>query len=138
MNERPDQKRDEKYERSTPQWTAFIVSSLVVLIVLGLVIYDIFIVGLDPPVIEIVPMFDEVRYENDRYYLPVALINSGASTAEDVTVDLSLQPLDGEPEDAGFTIRFLAPGEREVGVVIFSQDPMDGSLFYSISFVRPN
>lgn len=131
------QSSDGKFQRSAPQWTALVVSVLIVLTVLGLVLYDIFVIGISPPVIEVLPRLDEVRQEQGKYYLPVTLLNSGARTAEDVTVSFTLQPLQGDPESAGFTIRFLAPGEHDTGVLIFGSDPRAGRLFHSTSFVRP-
>lgn len=128
---------DGAYGRSSAQWTALLVSSLIVLTVLGLVIYDILVVGTAPPVIEVHPVLEEVRVEAGFYYLPVTLMNTGARTAQDVTASVTLQPAAGEPESASITIRFLAPGERDNGVILFKNDPREGSLSISTSFVRP-
>ncbi|MDQ4077355.1 MAG: hypothetical protein M3220_14045 [Chloroflexota bacterium] len=129
--------RESEQGRTTAEWVVLGVSLLVVLGVIGLLVYDLVTAGNRPAVVEVEPRFEELREEEGRYYLPAALFNQGGRTAENVTLSATLTPEDGESESASFTIRFLAPRERDVGVLIFNSDPSEGQLEYTLSYVRP-
>ncbi len=47
----------------------------------GLILFDYFMRGSDPPIIEVSPVLGEIRQEGDSFYLPVDVVNKGAETA---------------------------------------------------------
>jgi uncharacterized protein (TIGR02588 family) len=89
-------------------------------------------------VLEVTPRLDAVWREAVFSYLPVEVANLGDLTAEDILVRLLLASDDGEQESAEFTIRFLAGGASEEGVVVFRGDPVRGRLtIEGLSYVKP-
>lgn len=123
--------------RTTAEWISFGASLLIVAAVIGLITYFHFRQGQEPTVIQVKPQLDEVRQENGRFYLPVAVENTGGKTAENVWVEITLQTANGEPETGEFVIAFLANRSTSTGVVIFRQDPAMGELAASVSYLDP-
>ena len=123
--------------RTTAEWVSLGVSLLIVLALAGLVTYDYFATGNEPPTIEVTPQLEQVRQEGDAFYLPVEVANTGDQTAQDVSVEVALQAGEGDPESAQFTVAFLPGGGTEEAVVVFREDPSRGEISSSISFVRP-
>jgi uncharacterized protein (TIGR02588 family) len=124
--------------RTRAEWTGLIISVGIVLALVGLVGYQA-VAGADrPAALEVRPRLEAVWREAGWSYLPVEVANFGALTAEDILVRLSLASDDGEQESAEFTIRFLAGGAREEGVVVFRGDPARGRLTVAgLSYVKP-
>lgn len=123
--------------RSTAEWVTLSVSIAIIAVLVGLVVI-VFIFGGDKPAtIEVRPLLEEVRQADGAAYLPVEVANRGNRTAEDVTVQMTLHTEAGEPATAAFTLRFLAGGERQRGVVAFPQDPRAGELRWTLSFIEP-
>ncbi|MGA7729682.1 MAG: TIGR02588 family protein [Chloroflexia bacterium] len=127
----------EKKGRSAAEWTTLIASVAVVLALAGLVVFDYFTRGTQPPVIEVTPIMEEVRIEGDSFYLPVEIANRGAVTAEAVAIELTLKGSDGSEETAGFMVDFLAGGETHHQTVVFGTDPRQGELEHVASFSTP-
>ena len=140
---RPDQSDDaravERQDpgRSTAEWVTLGISVAIVLGVVLLVIYTSLKGEDEPATIEVQPQLEQVRQVQDAYYLPVTITNRGDRTAEDIQVHLSLTGGTGEPPSTQFTIRFLAAGERAEAVVVFREDPSQGTLTTTISFIEP-
>ena len=124
--------------RTRAEWTGLIISVGIVLALVGLVTYQA-LAGADrPAVLEVRPRLEAVWREAALSYLPVEVANLGDLTAEDILVRLSLASDDDEQESAEFTIRFLAGGASEEGVVVFRGDPARGRLtIEALSYVKP-
>lgn len=143
--EREQGKRKERPEQATASWpgrttaerVTMVVSLLVVLVVVGLLVYDFAITGDTPPLIAVEVDHAAVQQEEGGYYLPVTVTNRGEQTAEDVTIHFVLEREDGRSESTSLTFRFLAPGERSEGTLIFNADPTAGNLTYTSNYLRP-
>ncbi|MDP8949629.1 MAG: TIGR02588 family protein [Actinomycetota bacterium] len=124
--------------QSVAEWTTLGISVVVLLVLIGLVGYEYFTSGTQPPVIEVRPQVREVREVDGTYYLPVEVINEGERTAEDVKVRVSLTSDEGERESSLFTIGFLAGKDTEQEVVVFEESPTGGNLAADVeSFRKP-
>lgn len=126
-----------KEKRSGAEWITLAVSILIVLALVGLVSYQHFAKGTEPPLIEVEPKTGEMRQDRDAYYLPVTITNKGEITAEGIEIELSLDSGDGEMEATSFTVEFLAGGEMAHQTVVFYKDPAQGTLSHNVSFSVP-
>jgi uncharacterized protein (TIGR02588 family) len=131
------QNGQENPARTTAEWIAFGVSLLIVVGMIGLITFLHFRQGRQPTIIHVTPQLAEVRHEKGRFYLPVDVENTGGKTAENVWVEITLSPAEGEPETGKFVIAFLANHAASTGVVIFRQDPAQGELAASVSYLEP-
>ena len=123
--------------RSTAEWVTLVVSITIIAVLVGLVLTVYIFGGNDPATIEVRPVLAEVRHADGVAYLPVEVTNTGDQTAEDVSIQMTLHAGEGEPATATFTIRFLAGGEQQRGVVAFPHDPAAGELQWTLSFIEP-
>lgn len=125
--------------QSTAEWATLGLSVAIVLAVVALVTYQYLTGGGETPVVNARPLLEDARRQGDRYYLPVAVANSGDLTAQDVRVQVALAPRDGAaPETAEFTLAYLAGGATKTGTVTFRGDPAQGEVrIESVSFVEP-
>lgn len=126
------------HRRSTAEWTTLAVSIALILGLVGLVTY-LYISGDNrPPIVEAIPLIEEVRQEGNAYYVPIEVTNRGDQTAEEVQVQAALSNPEGQQETAQFTIPFLAGGETTTGTAVFSEDPSAGELTVgAVSYRRP-
>ena len=109
-------------ERSVVEWVTLVVSAVLVIGVASLVAYLSIIGDSEPPLIGAQPRLDAVWSDEGAFYLPVDVANAGDRTASEVVVEATLATEGGE-ETAEFTVDFLAGGETESGIVVFTQDP---------------
>ena len=134
-----EQDKPQAEERQTPAAEKFTLglSILILLVVVGLIIYQALAGGSQPATFAVSPKFAQLREEGDLYYLPVEVTNQGNRTAEDVTVSFTLQTPGDNAESSSFTIRFLAGGATAQGVVVFRSLPTEDELSHTLSYVRP-
>jgi uncharacterized protein (TIGR02588 family) len=131
---RPGQRRG---GRTVAEWTSLAFSSAVVLAVVGLLVYEQFVVGDRPPTIEVEPAWAELRQVGDLFYLPVVVANRGDQTAQDVRVRVRLA---SEPaaEPAELLIDYLVGGATARATVTYHQDPAaSGVVVDRLSFREP-
>jgi uncharacterized protein (TIGR02588 family) len=129
----PGQKR----QRSFAEWITFSIASLIVAGIVGLVLYSWLIVGDRPPVLAI-EQSGTIRQAEGNFYVPFTLTNKGGETADAVRVTAELR-IDGQVEQRGEQqIDFLAGGEAEEGVFLFSRNPQNGELILRVlSYQKP-
>jgi uncharacterized protein (TIGR02588 family) len=113
------------------------VSVALLLGVIGLLIYLYVTGGDQPAVIQVRPLLQEQWQADGRYYLPVEIQNTGDNTASSLEVELALSAPGGEQETAQFSIQFLAGQDTKRAVATFRQDPTQGELTTSISYLDP-
>ena len=133
----PEEGKKGQDKRTGAEWVTLGASVLIVLALAGLVLYQQFTQGTKPPTIQIEPKLNEMRQEGDAYYLPVEVTNTGEKTAESIEVQFSLDPGEGEPEAAAFSVQFLAGGESENQTIVFQSDPSKGKLTHVVAFSVP-
>lgn len=123
--------------RSLAEWVTLAFSATVVLSILGLVTVLNIQSDEKPARVVASAQLDEIRHENDAYYVPVAVTNEGDRTAESVLVEAELVS-DSQTETAEITFDFLAGGELMTGAFIFSEDPSQGELSVRpVSYLDP-
>lgn len=124
-----------KEERNWLEWTVTIISSILVLMVLSFLVYQLIFQEQAPPDIQVVL---GASREFDNYYaLPVEAKNLGTETAQKVRIEISAG---SSPEDEKAYIEFdFLPGNSTVkGWVGFSEDPNSKKLSSRImGFVVP-
>ena len=110
-----------KVEKNSLEWCVFLLSSLLVLSVLGYLAYDAWTTTPVPPVLELHLGRSESRGE--YYALPITLHNRGLQTAESVRVEVVLIKQDGSEERAELDFPFVARQSTMTGHVTFVADP---------------
>jgi uncharacterized protein (TIGR02588 family) len=134
VERRPEQRRG---GRSAAEWTGLAFSSAVVLVLIGLLVYEQLASGDRPPTIEVEPAWAELRQAGDLFYLPVVVANRGDQTAQDVRVRVRLA---SEPaaEPAELLIDYLVGGATARATVTYRQDPAaSGVVVDRLSFRQP-
>jgi len=123
-------------KRNCAEWITFLISSCILLALIGLILYDWLLSQQSPPVLQ-VKTEAVVEIREGQFYQPFVLENMGGSYAESVQVIASLTinpPNDlevGEQE-----ISFLAAGEKKSGYFIFTHDPREGELSVRVASYR--
>ncbi|WP_017298233.1 TIGR02588 family protein [Nodosilinea nodulosa] len=118
--------------RSVAEWISFGFSLLVVGAIAGLVVFSWSTEGDRPPSLTLKPG-GKIRQENQQFYVPFELTNTGGETAESVQVSAELK-INGEVEESGnVEIDFLARDETAEGAFVFNQNPDQGELVLRVS-----
>ena len=122
--------------RTTAEWVSLGLSLAIVATMAGLVIYAEVTRSHAPAIIDIQPQTEAVREANGSYYLPVEISNIGGETVEALDIALTLAGADAA-ETAQVAVAFLAAGETVRTVAVFGQDPAEGELAVTFSFLEP-
>lgn len=113
--------------RISPEWITFTIASFIIAIIVGLVLFIWVTQNNQPPLLS-VTIDSEIRHEQEQYYVPFTLTNTGGGTVESVQVIGELR-INGEVEEQGEQqIDFLSSNEEEEGAFIFKHDPSQGVL----------
>ena len=122
--------------RSTPEWVTFAISSLILLVVVGLLVSQVG-AGDEPPDPVAVTAVAEIVERDGGFHVPVEVHNRGDRGAANVQVHAELAIAD-EQTTADQTIDFLGADERVRLVFVFAEDPADGTLDVGVgSFAAP-
>jgi uncharacterized protein (TIGR02588 family) len=121
---------------SVAEWSTLTISGLLILGLVGLVISLSVSGGHQPPRIEVTAAMREIRYEEERYYLPITVTNHGDEAAQEVRIRADLVTSDETSETAEFTIDVLAGGETAEGTVVFAMDPAATLLSVAVESFR--
>lgn len=109
------------------EWITFALTSLIVAVLVGLVIYVWVTEDTRPPILQVTSQ-DSIRQVEGQYYVPFTVTNVGGGTAESVQVVGELR-MAGEVRESGEQqIDFLSSGEQQEGSFVFTQDPDQGNL----------
>jgi uncharacterized protein (TIGR02588 family) len=127
----------QKGQRSFAEWVTFGISLIVLSGIVGLVLYSWLKVDKRPAIL-IVERSADVRQVEKNFYVPFTLTNKGGETADAVQIIAELS-VNGEVKQTGEQrFDFLAGGETEEGVFIFSYPPEDGELTLRVaSYQKP-
>ena len=106
-------------EKSWLEWVVFGLSTVLVLILLGYLVYETLSDNGTPP--DLVVSVGEPRPSTHGYVVPVKATNKGESTAR--AVELEVFTGDDDQQRATLTHDFLSPGEEREGWVGFSGEP---------------
>lgn len=125
-------------ERTAAERITFLASLAVLVAILLLALWAGMRTGDGEPVIAIDIHLDQMSSDESGFYVPVTVTNTGGETAQDVVITGELDIKEDQPEFAEATFNFLAGGESEQAVLIFSTDPTSGVLIVRpTSFVVP-
>ena len=144
-HDQPDRQRGQEAGREEPggrsgrsiaEWTTLIIGVVLIVGLVGLVTFLYVSRGNRPPIIAATPLDQEIRHQEGSYFLPIAVTNQGDQTAEDVMIQAELAAGQEAPEMSEFTIDFLAGGETEEGMAVFSTNPLAGELTVDVVSFR--
>ena len=132
-----DQREAPAYRgHSVAEWSTLTISALLILGLVGLVTYLSVSGGHQPPRIAATPVMREIRYEEERYFLPIMVTNHGDEAAQEVRIRADLVTSDETSETAEFTIDILAGGETAEGTVVVAMDPAATLLTVAVESFR--
>jgi uncharacterized protein (TIGR02588 family) len=121
--------------RSPAELITFSIASLILLAIAGLIIYS-WISGRDRPPVLVIQQNGPVRQEQQQFYVPFEISNTGGETVDSVQVIAELRVNGSVKESGDLQFDFLSGGEKEKGTFIFNQDPRQGELSIRISGYR--
>lgn len=135
-SQRSDSSSDGVKGQSLAEWISFLISSAIVIGVLGTVGYlwmrD---RQQQPPVLEIETT---VEIRQGQYYVPFTVTNAGGETAEAVQVIAELRIDSVLVEWGDQQIDFLSSQEEAEGAFVFTRNPNAGDLTVRVaSYKRP-
>lgn len=122
-------------QRSAAEWVTFIVASVILLGLVGLIFFDWQTNQNQPPAFA-VTVSEAVRVTDGRYYVPFAITNTGGRIARmvQVTADLNIEGADDETGEQ--QIDFLSGHETKAGSFVFTHDPQGGDLVVRVASYR--
>ncbi len=118
--------------RSLAEWITLTISSLVLLLVVGLVLYDWQISKNLPPAFQ-VEVSETTQIIEGQYYVPFTLKNTGGRIARTVQVIAELNLTDSDDETGEQQFDFLSGNERKQGGFVFEHDPQTGNLVVRVA-----
>ncbi len=119
-------------KRSPAEWITLALSSLVLAILVGLVIYDWQLTKNLPPAFRI-EVNEPARFAEGHYYVPFYLRNTGGRIARTVQVLADLRLADGTNETGEQQFDFLSGNERKSGGFVFEHNPTEGDLVIRVA-----
>ena len=118
--------------RSLAEWVTLAVSTLVLLSIVALVLYDWQLSKNLPPAFQ-VEINENSRLIEGRYYVPFTLKNTGGRIARTVQVIAELTLPDGSDEAGEQQFDFLSGNEQKQGGFVFDHDPQTGELVVRVA-----
>ena len=125
-------KANAKRTRSLAEWVTLAISSLVLLVIVALVLYDWQLSKNLPPAFR-VEITEATRLTEGRYYVPFTLQNTGGRIARTVQVLAELHLPDGTDETGEQQFDFLSGNERKKGSFVFEHNPQTGNLVVRVA-----
>jgi uncharacterized protein (TIGR02588 family) len=122
-------------QRSLAEWVTLLVSTTILALLVGLILYDWQVNQTRPPAFDIT-IANEVRVTDRRYYLPFAITNTGGRIARTVQVVAELHFPGIDDEVAEQQIDFLSGHERKQGSFVFTHNPLEGDLMVRVASYR--
>ncbi len=122
-------------QRSAAEWVTFILASIILLGLVGLICFDWQTNQNRPPAFS-VAVSEAVRVTDGRYYVPFAITNTGGRIARMVQVTAHLDIVDVDEETGEQQIDFLSGHETKAGSFVFTHDPEEGELVVRVASYR--
>ncbi|WOD37822.1 TIGR02588 family protein [Nodosilinea sp. E11] len=122
-------------QRSAAEWVTFVVATVILLALVGLILFDWQTNQNRPPAFA-VAVSEAVRVTDGRYYVPFAITNTGGRIARmvQVTAELAIEGVDEETGEQ--QIDFLSGHETKAGSFVFSHNPQGGDLMVRVASYR--
>ncbi len=125
-------KNANKQNRSPAEWVTLTLSTLVLVTIVGLVLYDWQLTRNLPPAFRI-EINEPARFVEGQYYVPFYLRNTGGRIARTVQVIANLHLPDGTNEVGEQQFDFLSGNERKSGGFVFDHNPLAGDLVIRVA-----
>ena len=125
----PSAKRDQRPERTTAEWTTFVVAVVILLVVMGAILVEAFQTHDDA---QPVASVERTQRVGEMYQVRVTVENKGDKAASNVQVNASLDR-NGETTEGDQVVDFLAGGDEEELVFVFADDPSSGDFKVEVS-----
>lgn len=120
---------DKENKRTWLEWIVTIISTIIVFITVGILIYQMVVVEPAPP--EIVVDFGKTEAKEGYYAVPVIIGNLGHDTAKKVRVEFTLE--NGRGTETSFLEYDYVPGKSEVkGWIGFTVNPEGKTIKHHI------
>ncbi len=121
--------------RSLAEWLTLLISTVILTLLVGLILYDWQVNQTRPPAFEIT-IANSVRVTDRRYYLPFAITNTGGRIARTVQVVAELHFPGAADEVAEQQVDFLSGHEQKQGSFVFTHNPLEGDLMVRVASYR--
>ncbi len=118
--------------RSLAEWITLSISTLVLVGIVGLVLYDWQLSKNLPPAFR-VEMMEAPQMVEGHYYVPFTLRNVGGRIARTVQVVAELHLEDGSEEMGEQQFDFLSGNEQKKGGFVFDHNPRTGNLVVRVA-----
>lgn len=122
-------------QRSAAEWVTFMLASVILLGLVGLICFDWQTNQAQPPAFA-VTVSEAVRVTDGRYYVPFAITNTGGRIARTVQVMAELHSAGADDETGEQQIDFLSGHETKAGSFVFTQNPQAGELVVRVASYR--
>ena len=119
-------------DRSPAEWVTLVVSLVILVGTFAMIAYLYVAEDQGPIDLRTEAHLEDVRENEEAFYLPVTVRNAGNLTAQNVQIEATLE-FDGEMETSDFSILSLPGRGSETGIVAFAHDPRDGELTVRIT-----
>lgn len=132
--DQPDQPdhQSEKTSRSIAEWITLLITTSILFVIVGLIVYDWQVNQNRPPAFR-VEVTETTRVTDGHYYVPFVITNTGGRIARTVQVTAELH-LDGIADETGEQqIDFLSGNERKRGSFVFTHNPQAGELVIRVA-----
>ncbi|MGD1900027.1 MAG: TIGR02588 family protein [Phormidesmis sp.] len=118
--------------RSLAEWVTLTLSTVILLVIVALVLYDWQLSKNIPPAFQ-VEITESTRITAGHYYVPFSLKNTGGRIARTVQVVAELNLPDGSTETGEQEFDFLSGNERKKGGFVFEHNPQSGELVVRVA-----
>ena len=118
--------------RSLAEWVTLTLSTVILLVIVALVLYDWQLSKNIPPAFQ-VEITESTRITAGHYYVPFSLKNTGGRIARTVQVVAELNLPDGSAETGEQEFDFLSGNERKKGGFVFKHNPQSGELVVRVA-----
>ena len=123
-------------QRSIAEWLTLMISTIILIALVGVVIYDWQTNQDRPPLFQI--EFAVAQAIDHHYYVPFVIKNTGGQVARTVQVSAELSLGNGSDETGVQEIDFLSANEQKRGSFVFDHNPNQGNLTVRVtSFKLP-
>ncbi|GAB4375386.1 MAG: TIGR02588 family protein [Elainellaceae cyanobacterium] len=127
---KPD--RTESQARSIAEWITLLITTSILLVIVGLIFYDWQVNQNRPPAFR-VEVTETTRITDGHYYVPFVITNTGGRIARTVQVTAELHIDENESETGEQQIDFLSGNERKRGSFVFTHNPQEGELVIRVA-----
>ena len=114
---------EEKQDKNWLEWIVLGISSLLVLSVIGLLVYNAVTVPDTPPIIKV--SLGQLEQQEGYFVVPLVAVNKGFQTAKNVRIEVVAASQNDQEEKAAVEFPYLPGQSKANGWATFVKDPGD-------------